>query len=76
MEPNRNRTVLTSHPTWIGEFVKRAHKSVSSRIEFDSVRGTAGARRRAAHLWSAQWSCHRSVMWSRKGQNLQRAGWR
>jgi hypothetical protein len=29
---------LTAHPAWIGEFVKRAHKSVSSRIEFGSVR--------------------------------------
>lgn len=45
-EPNRNRTALTSRPTWFGEFIKRAHKSVSSRTEFDSVRGTAKSARR------------------------------
>ena len=52
-EPYRDRTVLTAHPTWIGEFVKRAHKSVSSRIEVGAVWGTAGAHDKAAHLRSA-----------------------
>jgi hypothetical protein len=35
-EPNADRTVLTAHPTWIGELANRAHKA-SSRIEFDSI---------------------------------------